>query len=138
MIKARKKILVVDDDPVMVRFSERLLHMDGYAVATALNGKTGLTKAKEERPDLILLDVLMPDMSGVELAKRLTTDPETQDIPIVFMTITIPLDEDHGNQKIDINGRHCQAFAKPNHRQKLLSVIRKAINRKVNHNQDAS
>ena len=134
MKKSPLKVLVIDDDPVMVRLASNLLKNDGYEVIQAYNGKEGLRKAQEEKPNLVLLDILMPDLDGKEVARRLRADPLTADIPIVFMTVTIDLKTDKGDQTIDIDRFSFRGFAKPIHNRKILSVIRKEINKSVHGN----
>jgi CheY-like chemotaxis protein len=134
MPKPRLKILVVDDDPVMVRLAARLLKNDGYDVFTAFSGEEGLAEAKAVKPDLILLDILMPDLDGKEVARRLRRDSETKDIPIVFMTVTIDLEVDKGNQTVGVDSYNFRGVAKPLHNRKILSVIRKEINKRIHGN----
>jgi DNA-binding response OmpR family regulator len=79
-------ILVVDDDPeIVAMLSTRLAHR-GYKVSTASDGHRALELAKRERPDLVLLDVMMPGKSGWEVARALKQDPVTQSIKIVMVT----------------------------------------------------
>ena len=132
--KIYKRILVIDDDPVTIRMLERVLKRDGYTVIKALSGKEGLSKAKKEIPFIILLDVLMPDMNGIDVAKKLKNGPTTKNIPIIFLTITIPLEKDKGRETINIDGTICRAMAKPMHTAKLLSMIRKEINKRIHQN----
>jgi len=70
-MKNKYKILIVDDESTMIHEAEKMISNDGYEVSIARNGKEGLTKATTESPDLILLDILMPDMNGIDLAKSL-------------------------------------------------------------------
>ena len=81
-----KKILVVDDLPENVFMLQDRLEHEGYEVLTAYDGKTGLHNAREFLPDLILLDVMMPEMSGIEVCKVLAGEPETSYIPIILVT----------------------------------------------------
>jgi len=83
--KARK-ILVVDDEMDTVIYMETLLQDNGYETVSANNGEEGLRVARAERPDLILLDVTMPEKSGMRFYKELKSDPEYADIPIFFVT----------------------------------------------------
>jgi len=85
MIKA--KILVVEDDPKVVVFVVDQLEYLGHQVAVARDGVEGLEKVKEERPDLIVLDVMMPEMDGYEVCHRLKSSPETKNIPILMLTV---------------------------------------------------
>ncbi len=85
-----KRILLVDDEPDIVTVMKFTLETNGFQVVTAYDGKEGLDKAKEEIPDLIILDVLMPKMFGDDLAKVIKEDPQTAKIPILFLT-NLPL-----------------------------------------------
>ena len=79
-------ILVVDDDTDILALLEMSLASDGFKVITASNGENGLQKAKVEQPDLILLDVMMPQMDGLEVIKRLKDNTETSAIPVLWLT----------------------------------------------------
>lgn len=82
----KKKILIVDDDINDLKLLGLILERDGYEIATASGGVQGLTEAYAEAPDLILLDVLMPDLDGLELAQRLRNDPTLEQVPIIMVT----------------------------------------------------
>jgi DNA-binding response OmpR family regulator len=79
-------VLVVDDDPVIQKLLQVNFEMEGYRVITAGDGEEGLAKAQAERPDAIVLDVMMPKMDGLEVARRLKGDDETRSIPIVLLS----------------------------------------------------
>lgn len=81
-----KKILVIDDLPENVFMLQDKLEHEGYEVLTAYDGFTGIEKAKSALPDLILLDVMMPDITGFEVCHILVNDPLTKDIPIILVT----------------------------------------------------
>lgn len=81
---SEKKILIVDDQPDNIIILKR--HLSMYKSDTAINGETALILAETNKPDLILLDVMMPGMDGFTVAKRLKENPETADIPIIFVT----------------------------------------------------
>lgn len=81
-----KKILACDDERHIVRLIQVNLERAGYAVVTAFDGAEALRKVEAERPDLIVLDVMMPKMDGFEVLKRLQANPETRDIPIIMLT----------------------------------------------------
>ena len=83
---AAPKILVVDDQPINVQLLKRKLERQGMEIATAFSGQEALNLVASSRPDLILLDVMMPDMDGLEVCTRLQADPETKSIPIIFIT----------------------------------------------------
>ena len=78
-------VLVVDDDLLIVAFLAEALEGEGYQVQTSVDGEA-LQRARDTRPDVILLDITMPVMDGVEVSRRLRDDPETADIPIVVMS----------------------------------------------------
>jgi len=87
MSKTTPKILLIDDDLDFLNATEIVLRSKSkYEVITATDGNTGLAKAKEEKPDLILLDIIMPVEDGFAAAKKLKADPELQDIPVVLLT----------------------------------------------------
>lgn len=80
------KILIVDDEMSNVLLLKVLLTNEKFAIATASNGRQALEQVEKENPDLVLLDVMMPDMSGFEVAQHLKSNPNTADIPIIFLT----------------------------------------------------
>lgn len=80
------KILIVDDVMSNVLLLKVLLTNEKFAIATASNGRQALEQVEKENPDLVLLDVMMPDMSGFEVAQHLKSNPNTADIPIIFLT----------------------------------------------------
>ena len=81
-----KRILVIDDLPENVFLLQDRLESEGYEILTAYDGKTGINKAISELPDLILLDVMMPEMNGIEVCKILVSNPSTVNIPIILVT----------------------------------------------------
>ncbi|MDD5423198.1 MAG: response regulator [Candidatus Omnitrophota bacterium] len=92
-----KKVLVIDDEKEFCSFLKENLELLGrYRVFTATNGKEGLQSAKTERPDLILLDIMMPHMNGLEVLKRLKEDEKTISIPVIMLTA---LEDDESRSK---------------------------------------
>jgi two-component system, OmpR family, alkaline phosphatase synthesis response regulator PhoP len=89
-----KKILVIDDDQGLVKVFALRLKSAGFETETASNGKEGLEKIKESRPTLILLDIQMPEMSGTEMAKVMSSDENLSTIPIIFMTGKVDLEKE--------------------------------------------
>jgi DNA-binding response OmpR family regulator len=87
-----RKILAVDDEPSIVKLVSTALTMRGYEVVTAYDGQDALDKVALEKPDLIVLDIMMPKMDGREVARRLSKDPRTAKIPIVFLSAIGDLD----------------------------------------------
>jgi CheY-like chemotaxis protein len=80
------RILVVDDQPINVQLLKRKLERGGLEVSTANNGLEALEQVKAHKPDLILLDLMMPDMDGIEVCQRLQASSETRSIPVIFVT----------------------------------------------------
>jgi len=87
------KVLVVDDTPHNVKLLADLLAVKGYSVATAVNGDEALAKVASERPDLVLLDVMMPGLSGYDVCRRIRGDPGTALLPVVLVTSLDPQQE---------------------------------------------
>ncbi|MFC1926878.1 response regulator, partial [Chloroflexota bacterium] len=81
-----KKILVIDDDSGILRFLSDLLEQEGHRVLTASNSLEGFSKAREESPDLLILDVMLPGLDGFEVCHRLRTDPQTARLPILMLS----------------------------------------------------
>jgi len=82
----KRKILIVDDDPTSIKLLESMLASDKYEILKACNGKDGLEHAFAHLPDLILLDVMMPDIDGFEVTRTIKRDPRTKDTPIILVT----------------------------------------------------
>ena len=85
----RDCILIIEDNPLNMKLFRDLLRAQGYQVLEATDGLAGLDLARAETPDLILLDVHLPDVSGLEIAAKLKTDSRTRDIPIVVVTASV-------------------------------------------------
>ncbi|MGH9136897.1 MAG: response regulator transcription factor [Acidimicrobiales bacterium] len=79
-------ILVVDDDPVILELLTVNFEMEGFAVLTAADGEEGVRRTRDERPDVVISDVMMPRMSGLQLVNELKADPDTADIPVLLLT----------------------------------------------------
>lgn len=84
MAEERKHILVVDDEPRMVRFVRMNLELEGYQVTTSANGMEALDKVREELPDLVLLDVMMPELDGYETLERIR---QVSSVPVIMLTV---------------------------------------------------
>src|SRR4030067_351656 len=84
-----KKILIVDDDPDLVEAVTMILESKKYNVAAAYGGLEGLEKARTEKPDLIVLDVMMPDKDGYAVCKEMKADPKLSKIPILLLTAVV-------------------------------------------------
>src|SRR3990172_3638320 len=80
------KILVVEDDPLMSRMYQKIFKFEGYEVDMAGDGEEGLEKAKTGKPTLILLDIMMPKMNGLQVLQKLKVDSATKGLPVVVLT----------------------------------------------------
>jgi len=82
----RKKILFIEDESALQKTFGDFLEKEGFELISALDGETGLKLAEKEIPDLILLDLILPKMEGVEVLKKLRENPKTKDIPVIVLT----------------------------------------------------
>lgn len=115
-----KKILVVDDEEHVVAAIVTNLQLEGYEVIPAYNGAEALELVTEEQPDLIVLDVMMPEMNGWEVLERLKNDPATEQLPVIMLTA---LSQDRDIEK----GWELEANAyltKPFDPAKLIRIVR--------------
>jgi len=80
------KILIIEDDALLSRMYHTIFSTNNYEVALATDGEDGLLKARKEQPTLILLDIMMPKLNGLEVLERLKSDPEVREIPVVVLT----------------------------------------------------
>jgi len=99
------RILVVDDESINLKLVSRLLEMEGYEVITAQSGDASLRLIEQSPPDMALLDVMMPDMDGYELCRRLRQNPRTAGIPIVMLTALV--DENERLKGIEAGADDC-------------------------------
>lgn len=86
MSMAIQKILIVDDSPTERYFLTDILVKNGFSVSTAENGEDALLKVKSDKPQLVLMDIVMPGQNGFQITRSITRDPETRDIPIIICT----------------------------------------------------
>ena len=80
------RVLVVDDDPVILELLRINFEIEGYEVLAATDGEQGLAKAREEEPDVVLCDIMMPRLDGIEVVTQLRGDPRTAHLPIVLLS----------------------------------------------------
>ncbi len=81
-----KKVLLVDDTETVLLFEKTMLRATGHTLSTAKNGRLALEAVKDNRPDLILMDIMMPELDGIEACRALKSDPKTREIPVVMVT----------------------------------------------------
>jgi CheY-like chemotaxis protein len=117
------EILVVDDDKVTLRTLEYILKRAGFVVIPLSLGKEAVKVAKDRSPALIILDIMMPDMDGGDVASILKNDPQTKNIPIVFLSSLITKKEEQSNSQAD----GLYFIAKPFGREDLLEKIHSFI-----------
>ncbi|HEX6268795.1 MAG TPA: response regulator [Anaerolineales bacterium] len=120
-----EKILIIDDDLDTLRLVGLMLQRQGYQISAATNGQQGLDKAFEEDPDLILLDVMMPDMDGYEVTRRLRQNPSTLETPILMFTAKIQLDDKVMGLEVGAN----DYLTKPTHPSELQARVRTLLSR---------
>ncbi|MBI2264313.1 MAG: response regulator [Armatimonadetes bacterium] len=84
--KSKKKVLLIDDDQAILTSISSYLELEGYEVLSALGGKEGLQKSQEPGVDVIVLDIMMPEMDGYQVVRELRRAPETSRIPVIFLT----------------------------------------------------
>ncbi len=125
------RILVVDDTPMNVKLLEGVLTGHGYAVTTAPSGPVALERVREERPDLVLLDVVMPEMSGYEVCRRLRAEESTRLLPIVMVTALDP-----GQERVKgIEAGADDFLTKPINQPELLARVRSLLRIKALHDE---
>ncbi len=118
-----KKILVIDDLPENVFMLQDRLEHEGYEVITAYNGSTGIEKALTELHDLILLDIMMPDITGIEVCRQLVNNPATKDIPIILVTAKSGAED----TKEGLEAGAFDYIKKPFNRVELLARVKSAL-----------
>jgi DNA-binding response OmpR family regulator len=89
MTDKKINILIVDDDMTLHEMYEERLKLEGYNIASAYDGEEALAKVSESEPDIILLDIMMPKINGIDVMKKLREDEKTADIPIILLTALV-------------------------------------------------
>lgn len=117
--QAPKRILVVDDEEEALGHLKSILERSHFEVSTATNGKDALELIKNSRPDLVILDIVMPGLDGGDVASALSENPATQNIPVIFLTGILTKEEELLGKT---TGRH-RVVAKPVAPKELLSLI---------------
>jgi CheY-like chemotaxis protein len=80
------KVLLIEDDPLIYRLYQKLFSLEGFEIELAENGQLGLEKLQTFHPDILLMDIMMPTMNGLEMLTKLQADPETKQIPVIVLT----------------------------------------------------
>ena len=117
-----KKILIVDDEPDLVRVTSFRLKKMGYNVSVGTDGNQALSLIESERPDLVLLDLRLPEIDGLEACRRVKADPKLKDIPIILFTAS--------TNEINENVKTCGAdgyLIKPFNQEQLTAELKKFL-----------
>src|SRR5574342_56406 len=120
-----EKILIIDDDLDTLRLVGLMLQRLGYQITAATNGQQGLEKALSDKPNLILLDIMMPEMDGYEVARRLRANPQTVDVPILMFTAKTQLDDKVAGFEVGAD----DYLTKPTHPSELQSHVKALLAR---------
>ena len=123
----RTRILLVDDEPNIVKVMGKRLSAEGFEVDVAMDGEDALAKARASHPDLIILDLMLPKLNGIEVCATLKRAPQYRDIPVVIVTAKAQARDRHA-------GFACGADAyltKPFHAATLLEEVRRLLGRRV-------
>jgi len=128
MDTSRKRVLVIDDEPAVVTYLVTLLADNGYDAISAENGRTGIEKARQDRPDLVCLDITMPEGSGIRFYRELKGDAELAATPVIIVTAVTGLGGDPEPVKHFLDTRKRvpppEGFlAKPIDRQEFLDTV---------------
>jgi DNA-binding response OmpR family regulator len=118
-----RKILVIEDHPATAQFISELLAIEGLMPILARDGQIGIKKAEEEKPALILLDIIQPELNGFEVCKRLKENPETSGIPVVIISAR----ESEEDKKKGFNAGCADYIVKPFEIKDLVKKIRKHL-----------
>ena len=122
-----EKILIVDDDIETLRLVGLMLQRQGYKIVAANNGQQALTMAKAEQPDLILLDIMMPDMDGYEVTKQIRSDPNTKTTPIIMFTAKSMVDDKVAGFDAGVD----DYLTKPTHPAELTAHVKALLARNI-------
>jgi two-component system cell cycle response regulator DivK len=114
-----KTILYIEDNPQNMRLVKKMLRVGGYDMLEASDGISGVNKAQSERPDLILMDINLPDIDGIEATRRLKADPEMAHVPIIALTANAM----HGDRERFLNAGCDGYLAKPVTKNELLNMV---------------
>lgn len=122
-----KRILIVDDEDDILQIMFKRLTATGYEVSQATSGHEALLKVKSFFPDLIIMDIMLPDMDGSDVVKILSRDMITQAIPVIFLSGIVTREDHEPEPEIVVDGRHYRAIPKPVTFQELLRQVEKVF-----------
>ena len=124
--EAGRTVLVVDDDPNVVHLARLYLEREGYRVVSAGDGARGLALAREERPGLVVLDLMLPRMNGLDLCRTLRREPDTQTVPIIMLTARAEEADRLAGLDIGADDYVTKPFSPPELAARVRAVLRRA------------
>lgn len=119
----KNKILVIEDEPHIIKLVTFILESNGYEVLQAFVGREGIETARKEKPDMIVLDIMMPGMDGFEVAKVLTKDPKTNSIPILMLSSKAQFED----KMTGIDSGALDYITKPFEKEELLQKVKECL-----------
>jgi len=121
-----KKVLIVDDEADVLEYLSSLLEDNGYRAITAMDGREGMEKVRVEKPDLICLDITMPEETGVRMLRNLHDDNAVSSIPVIIVSGVDPRFKDFIEHRKQVNPPAAY-FEKPVNQQEFLSAVKKIL-----------
>lgn len=122
-----RTVLIIEDEKLIIVSTQMVLEAAGFRVESAVNGEEGISKAKSIKPDLILLDIMMPGIDGWETLTRLKRDPECSNVPVIIFTAR---EHARGHQKSTEMGA-ADYFRKPFEPDELIELVEKHVGQQV-------
>lgn len=120
------KILLIDDDTDLCELTKKVLTKYGHEVAAFYESKAAIAHARQSKPNLILMDIMLPGLSGPEIVKELKADPQFQTVPVVFLTGLVTGEETNfQNEGVAVGGINYPTLGKPYEIEQLLNVVKK-------------
>ena len=119
----KNKILVIEDEPHIIKLVTFILESNGYEVMQAFVGSEGIEKARKEKPDMIVLDIMMPGMDGFEVARVLTKDPKTNSIPILMLSSKAQFED----KMTGLDSGALDYITKPFEKEELLLKVKECL-----------
>jgi twitching motility two-component system response regulator PilH len=116
-------VLIVDDSPTVVEHISRLLTRNGFKTSSAMSAEQGIVRARDERPDLILMDVVFPGMSGFQATRKINRDPEIARIPVVILSVR----NEASDKQWGLRQGAREYLTKPCRAQELIDAVRRNV-----------
>jgi DNA-binding response OmpR family regulator len=119
------RILLIDDDKDICQLTQKVLAKSGYTVDAFYDAKSGINHARVNKPNLILMDIMLPGLSGPEIISSLKAEPYFKNIPVIFLTGLVSGGESLEDEGIMVGGAKYQTLGKPYEIERLLSIVKK-------------